>query len=68
MGLSCRIHAAVFSFIAGVMPPMPMPMPMLGRSCGKSRAIVTFDISVLLGFAAPLNDLVQALNDAFRGQ
>ena len=28
MGLSCRIHAAVFSFIAGVMPPMPM----LGRS------------------------------------
>ena len=28
MGSSCRIHAAVFSFIAGVMPPMPM----LGRS------------------------------------
>ena len=28
MGLSHRIHAAVFSFIAGVMPPMPM----LGRS------------------------------------
>jgi hypothetical protein len=28
MGLSCRIHAAVFSFIAGVMPPMPM----LGRT------------------------------------
>ena len=24
MGLSRRIHAAVFSFIAGVMPPMPM--------------------------------------------
>ena len=24
MGLSHRIHAAVFSFIAGVMPPMPM--------------------------------------------
>ncbi len=28
MGLSRRIHAAVFSFVAGVMPPMPM----LGRS------------------------------------
>lgn len=28
MGSSRRIHAAVFSFIAGVMPPMPM----LGRS------------------------------------
>ena len=28
MGLSRRIHAATFSFIAGVMPPMPM----LGRS------------------------------------
>ncbi|MDG1181521.1 MAG: hypothetical protein P8N30_02200 [Tateyamaria sp.] len=28
MGVSCRIHAAVFSFIAGVMPPMAM----LGRS------------------------------------
>ena len=28
MGLSRRIQAAVFSFIAGVMPPMPM----LGRS------------------------------------
>ncbi len=28
MGFSHRIHAAVFSFIAGVMPPMPM----LGRS------------------------------------
>ena len=28
MGLSRRIHAAVFSFMAGVMPPMPM----LGRS------------------------------------
>jgi site-specific DNA recombinase len=28
MGLSCRVHAAVFSFIAGVMPPMPM----LGRT------------------------------------
>ncbi|WP_044043544.1 N-6 DNA methylase [Octadecabacter antarcticus] len=24
MGLGRRIHAAVFSFIAGVMPPMPM--------------------------------------------
>ena len=24
MGLSRRIHAAVFSFIAGVLPPMPM--------------------------------------------
>ena len=28
MGPSCRIYAAVFSFMAGVMPPMPM----LGRS------------------------------------
>ncbi|SFF21571.1 hypothetical protein SAMN04488523_13113 [Sulfitobacter brevis] len=28
MGFSRRIQAAVFSFIAGVMPPMPM----LGRS------------------------------------
>ena len=28
MGFSRRIHAAVFSFMAGVMPPMPM----LGRS------------------------------------
>ena len=28
MGVSRRIHAAVFSFIAGVMPPMAM----LGRS------------------------------------
>ena len=28
MGASRRIHAAVFSFMAGVMPPMPM----LGRS------------------------------------
>ncbi len=27
MGLSRRIHAAIFSFTAGVMPPMPM----LGR-------------------------------------
>jgi hypothetical protein len=24
MGLSRRVHAAVFSFIAGVMPPRPM--------------------------------------------
>ena len=23
LGLSCKIYAAVFSFIAGVMPPMP---------------------------------------------
>ena len=71
MGSSRRIHAAVFSFIAGVMPPMPM----LGRSllCPEpyrglilclfagfkdvlvepfvaNRAVVAFDIGVLLGF------------------
>ena len=34
MGSSRRIHAAVFSFMADVMPPMPM----LGVRCCKSRA------------------------------
>ena len=28
MAATCRIHAAIFSFMAGVMPPMPM----FGRS------------------------------------
>lgn len=61
MGLSRRIHAAVLSFIAGVMPPMPM----LGRSLlclldgfkdilaqpfAANRSIVPLYISILLGF------------------
>ena len=49
MGLSHRIHAAVFSFIAGVTPPMPAFIglePIAPKSrwvshCCKSRAILS---------------------------
>lgn len=47
--LSCKIYAAVFSFIAGVMPPMPASIglePIAPKSrwvsqCCKSRAILS---------------------------